>query len=125
MNTQRPLAVTVAVIIHALLSVGNILLSIPFLSGEALPDDGPPMFIVVLTLIIGLLGLVTAWGAWKLKRWGSISTTVLRVVDSLAAAPGIFFAPSLALQVGSAVGILLSIVVIWLLLMPTTRRVMA
>lgn len=125
MNTQKSLAVTVAVIIHAVLSVGNILLSIPYLSGAALPDDGPPLFIIVLTLIIGLVGLVTAWAAWKLKRWGSVSTIVLRVLDSLASAPGIFFAPSLGLQIGAAVAILLSIAVIWLLLMPATRRVMA
>jgi hypothetical protein len=124
MNVQRPLAVTVAVIIHTLLSVAGILLSIPFLSGDALPDDGPPLFIIILSLIIGLLGLVTAWGAWKLKRWGMISTIVLRALDGLAAAPGIFFAPSLGLQIGSTVGVILSLVVIWLLLMPTTRRVM-
>jgi hypothetical protein len=125
MNTQRPLAITVAAIIHAVLSLGNILLSIPFLTGAALPDDGPPLFIIILTLIIGLVGLVTAWGAWKLKRWGSVSTIVLRVLDSLTSAPAIFFAPSLGLQMGAVVGILLSIGVIWLLLMPTTRRAMA
>jgi hypothetical protein len=125
MNTTRPLAVTVAVSIQALLSIVNILLSIPFLTGGPLPDDGPPLFIIVLTLIIGLLGLVTAWGAWRLKRWGMVSTIVLRVVDSLASAPGIIFAPSLGLQIGAAVSIFLSVVVIWLLLMPTARRVMA
>jgi hypothetical protein len=125
MNPQRPLAITVAVIIHAVLSMADILLSIPFLSGAALPDDGPPLFIIVLTLIIGLVGLVTAWGAWKLKRWGSVSTIVLRVLDGLASVPGIFFAPSLGLQIGATVGVIFSFVVIWLLLMPTTRRIMA
>ena len=124
MNTQRPLTVTVAVIIHALMSVGAILLAIPFLTSSALPDDGPPLFIIVLNLIIGLLGLVTAWGTWQLKRWGMISTIVLRVIDGLAAAPGIFFAPSLGLQFGATVGVILSLVVIWLLVLPTNRRIM-
>ena len=124
MNISKPLAVTIAVAIHGLLSVSNILLSIPFLTGAPLPDDGPPLFIIVLSLILGLLGLVTAWGAWQLKRWGLISTVVLRVVDALAAAPGIFFAPSLGLQLGSAANVILSVVVIWLLLMPATRRIM-
>ncbi|MFN8455828.1 MAG: hypothetical protein U0401_14370 [Anaerolineae bacterium] len=125
MNTQRPIVVTVAVIIHAVLSVGNILLSIPFPNGATLPDDGPPLFIIIVTLIIGVVGLVTAWATWQLKRWGSTSTIVLRVLDSLASAPAIFFAPLLGLQMGAALGIVLSLVVIWLLLMPATRRVMA
>jgi hypothetical protein len=125
MNTQRPLAVTVAVIIHAVLSAGAILTSIPFLTGTVPPDEGPPLFIIILTLIIGLLGLVTAWVTWRLKRWGFVSTIVLRALDGLAAVPGIFFAPSLGLQIGAAVGVILSLVVIWLLLRPTARRVMA
>lgn len=121
----RPLAVTVAVIIQGVLSAADILLTLPFLSGAALPDDGPPLFINVLTLLIGLLGLVAAWGAWRRKRWGSVSTVVLRALDGLASVPAILFAPSLGLQIGAVVAILLSIAVIWLLLMPAARRVMA
>jgi hypothetical protein len=105
--------------------VANILLTIPFLTGAVPPDEGPPLFINILTLIIGLLGLVTAWATWRLKRWGMISTIVLRALDGLAAAPGIFVAPSLGLQIGATVAVILSLVIIWLLLMPTARRVMA
>lgn len=125
MNAQKPLTVTVAVIIQAVLSVANILLTIPFLTGAIPPEDGPPLFINIFTLIIGLLGLVTAWAAWRLKRWGMVSTVVLRVLNGLAAAPGIFVAPSLSLQIGATVAVILSLVVIWLLLMPTARRAMA
>ena len=87
--------------------------------------EGPPMFIMVITLIIGVLGLVSAWGVWQGKRWGMISTIVLRVLDSLGSAPGIVFAPTVMLQILSVVGIALSVVVIVLLLLPTSRRIYA
>ena len=124
MNTQRPLTIAIAVILQVLLSLGGIIFSFPYLMGQADPE-GPPMFIVVVTLIIGVLGLVSAWGAWQGKRWGMISTIVLRVLDSLGSAPGIVFAPVLVLQIMSVVGIALSVVVIVLLLLPASRRVYA
>lgn len=124
MNTQRPSAITTAVALHVLLSLAGIVLSIPDLINGANPE-GPPMFIVVLSIIIGVLGLVSAWGLWQGKRWGMISTVVLRILDALSAAPGIFFAPLLLLQIACVVNVVLSVVVIVLLFMPAARRVYA
>jgi hypothetical protein len=105
MNTQKPLTVTIAVVLHGLLSLLGIIFSISDLSG--------------------VLGLVTAWGIWQGKRWGVISTLVLRVLDILGTVPGIFFAPSLDLQIVCVVAVALSVGVIVLLLLPASRRIYA
>ena len=123
MNSQRPLPVTIAVVLHALLGLAAIVITIPEMTGGVSPDEGPPMFIVVTSLAVGILSLVSAWGAWQGKKWGQVLTIVLRAYDALSSAPGIIFAPTLALQILSGVGIVLSVVVIVLLLLPTTRRV--
>jgi hypothetical protein len=124
MNTQRLQTVTIAVVLQALLSVGGIIFGISALLSGA-DAEGPPMFILVTTLTIGVLGLVSAWGVWQGKRWGMISTIVLRLLDSLGAAPAIVFAPTTALMMSAIVGIALSVVVIVLLLLPASRRAFA
>ena len=123
MNAQRPLTVTIAIALHLLLSLLGIFFSISDLSGAN--PEGPPMFIIILSLIIGVLGLVTAWGLWQGKRWGVNSTIILRVLDILGTAPGIFFAPILVLQIVCALAVALSVVVIVLLLLPISRQVYA
>ena len=121
MNTQRSLPFTIAIALQLLLSVLDILVSIPDLIGQG-ASEGPPMFIVVLSLVIGILGLATAWGAWQGRRWGVISIIVLRFIDGLGAAPGIFFAPTTTLMVLATLGVVLSVVVIVLLLLPASRQ---
>ncbi len=125
MITQRPLPVTIAVVLHALLGLAAIFITIPEITGAVSPDEGPPMFIVVTSLIIGILSLVSAWGTWQGKKWGQVSTIVLRALDGLSAAPGIVFAPTLALSITAVVSVILAVVVIWLLLMPVSRQVFA
>jgi hypothetical protein len=125
MNAQRPTTITAAAVLQALLSLAALAISIPeLLSGGAAPE-GPPVFIMVLAVVIGALGLVAALGLWQGKRWGVIATIVLRVIDSLSGAPGLVFAPTMALRLASALGIALSIVVIVLLLLPASRRAYA
>ncbi len=94
MNAQRPLPVTIAVVLHALLGLAAIFIIIPEMTGAVSPDEGPPMFITVTALIIGILSLVSAWGVWQGKKWDQISTIALRALDGLSAAPGIVFAPN-------------------------------
>jgi|GEM_PF-800559 len=122
MHSQRPLPVTIAVVLHALLGLAAIFITIPEMTGAVGPDEGPPMFIVVTSLVIGILSLVSAWGAWQGKKWGQLSTIVLRALDGLSSAPGIVFAPTLGLSITATVSVILAIVVIWLLLMPVSRR---
>lgn len=122
MKMQRPLPVTIAVALQALLGLAAIFITISELTGNVSPDEAPPMFIIIASLVVGTLSLISAWGAWRGKKWGQILTIVLRAYDGLSSAPGIFLAGSVALSVTAIVSVILAIVVIWLLLMPVSRQ---
>jgi len=122
MKTQRPLPVTIAVTLQALLGLAAIFITVSELIGNVSPDEAPPMFIIIASLVVGTLSLISAWGAWQGKRWGQILTIVLRAYDGLTSALGIFVAGSVALVVTAVVSVILAIVVIWLLLMPVSRQ---
>ncbi|MCB0195296.1 MAG: hypothetical protein KDJ65_25335 [Anaerolineae bacterium] len=121
MPTQKSLPFTIAIGVQVLLSLLDIAVSIPDLTGTG-PAEGPPLFIVVLSLVIGILGLGAAWAAWQGQRWGVIAIIVLRAIDGLGAAPGIFFAPTTTLVVLATLGVVLSVLVIVLLLLPASRH---
>jgi hypothetical protein len=57
----RPLTVTVAIVLLALLSLSNLLA--PVIS------EGIPRAAVYLLIVVGALGLVSALGLWMLKGW--------------------------------------------------------
>jgi hypothetical protein len=57
----RPLTVSVAIVLLALLSLGNLLA--PVIS------EGIPRAAVYLLIVVGALGLVSALGLWMLKGW--------------------------------------------------------
>jgi uncharacterized membrane protein (DUF2068 family) len=125
MNTQRPMAITAAAVLQALLSLADLAISIPELLSGGTAPDGPPAFVMALGVVIGALGLVAALGLWRGKRWGIVATIILRVIDSLSAAPGLVFAPTMSLRLAAVLGIALSIVVIVLVLLPASRRAYA
>ena len=58
----RPLPVTVAAILLALFSLLNLL-------APLLLVGGPPAFVIYLSVVLGVLGLVAVAGLWMLKRW--------------------------------------------------------
>lgn len=121
----RSMNYTIAAVLQVLLSltgIGGALVYLPR-GAEALNQgtDSPPYVVLVLGLAFGVLGLVSAWGVWKNKRWGVILTIILRVVDGLLALPGVIFAPTMTLTLFSTVGVVLSVVVVALLLWPQPR----
>jgi hypothetical protein len=67
---SRPLPVTVAAIILVLFSV---LWNLTFpLWAQAIPrEEEIPAFIVFLTVVVGVAGLVGSAGLWMLRKWGS------------------------------------------------------
>ena len=71
MNTQRPPAVTVAVVLLALLSVVNMVP--PSLMASPAEASEVPAFVTYLGVILGVVGLVAAYGLWALKRWGRLA----------------------------------------------------
>jgi hypothetical protein len=113
-----------AIIIHLLFSLFALIDTLRLLpaGAEALnqvSSGTPPYFVVVAVGFIGALGLVSAYGAWYQQKWGIVLTIVLRAIDGLLALPGVLFAVSPLYQVLAGIGVMGSIVVIFLIL---TRR---
>ena len=110
----RPQPVTIAAILLALLSLANLLapLILPAEAGS----------VVYLIIVLGVLGLVAAGGLWMLKRGALWLTIVVSVLNILAAAPGLVFAPDLTGRVLAMIGVVGFAVVILLAVLPVSRR---
>ena len=120
MNTQRPPAVTVAVVLLALLSVVTMvppsLMFSPAVAAEI------PAFVTYLGVILGVVGLVAAYGLWALKRWSVWLTIILSAVSILLSVPPILFGPTVAIQVLNIVSGVAFALIIVLVLLPASRR---
>ena len=116
---SRPLPVSVAAIIQVLFS----LLSLP---GPLLPgSEGVPPGVLYSGIVLGVAGLVASAGLWMLKKWGLWLTIVVNVLGGLSAAPGVGAAPNAALQAVAIVFVLISVLVIVLVVLPSSRRALA
>jgi hypothetical protein len=111
---QRPQTVIIAAILLALLSLANLLA--PFI----LPAEAGS--IVYLIIGLGILGLVAAGGLWMLRRGALWLTIVVCVLNILAAAPGLVFAPDLTGRVLATIGVVGFALVIVLAVLPGSRR---
>ena len=115
---SRPQTVTVATILLALFSVLNVLF--PFF-----PVEGIPAAAVYTGVVAGAAGLVGAAGLWLLRKWGLGISVIVSVLNILDAAPGVAFAPNAALQVAATVTVLGFVLVLVLVVLPTSRRAFA
>jgi uncharacterized membrane protein (DUF2068 family) len=114
--------VTVAAILLALFSV-LIDLSFP-LWAESIPrEEEMPMFIIYLTVAVGVAGLVGAAGLWMLRKWDLWLAIVVCVLNILDGISGVVGAPNAALQVAAAVVVVVFALVIVLAVLPSSRRV--
>lgn len=117
MNTQRPATVTVAAILLGLLSAFGVLsVFIPALS------EGVPAVVVYGGIVIGVLGLIAAYGLWILQRWAAWLAVVLCALNLLSAAPGLAFAPTATLSLLAITSVVGSALIITLILMSDSRR---
>jgi uncharacterized membrane protein (DUF2068 family) len=107
----RPLPVTIATVLLALLSLANLL------SPLMLPDG-----VVALVVVLGVAGLIGAVGLWMLKRWSLWLTIIVSLLNILLAAPGLVFAPNPTLRILAAVGVVGFAVVMSLAVVPSARR---
>ena len=117
MDTQRPLSVTMAIVLLALLSLGNLLT--PVIS------EGTPASAVYLLFVMGVLGLAGAAGLWKLRRWALWFTIAVSILNILAAAPGLVFAPDPTSRALATIGVVGFALVILLVVLPNSRRAYA
>jgi hypothetical protein len=96
---SRPLPVTVAAVLLALLSLANLI-------SPLFPSEGVPAFVIYSGVVLGVVGLIAAAGLWILKRWALWLTIIVCVLNILSAAPGVAFGPTPTLRVGALVGVI-------------------
>lgn len=122
---NRPVNYTIVAILEVLFSLFSVVTGLPALfQGPAAVEQAgtnPPYFVFVIGFGIGLLGLVAAYGIWRMQKWGVVLTILLRAVASLITLPGILFAPTVQIKIFASVVILISIAMIVLLLWPKSR----
>jgi len=108
-----------AVIVHALNSLFGVALAFPFLM-QGPPTEGPiagiPQVVIVASALMGVAGLVSAYGAWQGQKWGVWLTVAIEAGNGLLALPGVLFAPSTPARISALVGVLVAIFVIVTLL---------
>ena len=100
---------TIAAVLAALLSLANTLVALVLLSQGSdkinHSTNQPPYGVIVTEVIVGLVGIVAAYGVFRGQRWAVVLTLVLMVVNVLISLPGIPFGPTTFDKVASAVGL--------------------
>ena len=126
---NRPKTYTSAALIQlavSLWAVGDALNDLR--QGAALAGEipiGAFYFFQALWLIIGLVGIVSAYGVWKNQRWGVILTMVTRGFEGLFALPGIFSTEPFAVKIPAFLFLTIAVVVIALLVWPKEKEITA
>ncbi len=115
----RPLPVTVATILLVLLS----LFDFPWPYQLFFPRvEEPPALVIYSGYVLGIVGIVVAIGLWMLKVWSYGAAIVVCVLNFLAGAPGVVFAPGAALKAVIAVTEVVAVLIIALVVLPDSRR---
>lgn len=111
---------TAAAVVNLVLSLIGIAFSLPALflgsDGAAEAGDQPPFGILVLVFALSMIGIVASYGIWKVERWGVVLAIVVNALNFVSGLPGAFVGPTVFLKIGSAVGCVLNVLVVWLLL---------
>jgi hypothetical protein len=119
---SRPPTVTLAAILLVLLS----LFDFPWLYRLLFPGVvEPPAFLNYLGYVLGIVGLLVAIGLWMMQKWSLWATIVVCVLNFLLGAPGVVFAPGAALKAVIAVGEVVAVLIIVLVVLPSSRRALA
>ena len=120
MNTRRPLPVTGAAILLALLSLLS--LSRLLLPGGA---EGVPVVVVYAGTVLSTAGLAATVGLWMMKAWSFWLTIVVSALTILAAAPGLAIGPDATSKAIVAVVVVVNALIILLVVLPNSRRAYA
>ncbi len=119
---SRPQSVTAAAILLVLLS----LFGFPWPWMLLFPGvEDPPAFIYYSGIVLGIVGLLVASGLWMLKAWSFRATIIVAVLNLLLGAPGIVLGPNAGIQVTSAVLAVVTVLIILLVVLPSSRRALA
>jgi uncharacterized membrane protein (DUF2068 family) len=110
-------------------SVATVLLVILSLFGFPWPwlllfpeAEQPPAFVLYTGLVLGIVGLVVAVGLWMMKAWSYWATIIVCVLNFLSGVPGVILGPTTGIQVLSAVLGVVAVLIIVLVVRPSSRR---
>jgi hypothetical protein len=116
---------TIAAVLAGLLSLMNAITALVLLPQGANKinhaSNQPPYAVDLISVVIGLIGIVAAYGVFRMQRWGVVSTLVLMVINVLISLPGIPFGPTMLDKVSSVVGVIASAAAIYFLLRRDTQ----
>jgi hypothetical protein len=116
MRNRRPAALTAAIAICIVNSLGNL---------AAFGAPPIPRPVAYASLLLAVAGVFGAFGLWRLARWGALASAAVLALTALLAAPGVVIAPFPALRIVAVVTVTLDIAGILLLFLPASRRVYA
>ena len=120
---SRPPTVTVAAILLVLLSLFGF--PWPWLILFPGVGEAPPAFIYYSGIVLGIVGLLVAFGLWMLRTWSLWAAIIVAVVNLLVGAPGIVLGPNAGIRVTSAVLTIVTVLIIGLVVLPSSRRALA
>ena len=112
-----PLPVAIAMLLLAILSLTNFL---PL--AVVLLVVGKPTALSYLLVVVGVLGLVGAWGLRMLNRWAMWLVILVCVLNILINLNFLINAREIAYLVNSVIFILVFALVILLVVLPNSRR---
>ena len=121
--SPRSLPVTVATILLALFSVMNF----PGPWWYLVPGvaEVTPMFVIYSGIVLGIVGIVAAVGLWMMKTWSLWLTIVVCVLNILLNVSGLVMMLPGGLKALIAVQTIGFVLVIVLVVLPSSRRVLA
>lgn len=108
---SRRFAYRVAVTLHALLGLYSVVSAFPMLLQGPPPVDSTPaipQFVLVLASLLGVVSLVSAYGAWRVQKWGIWLTIGVSVLGGLLAAPGVLVGPTPDARISATVGMVIA-----------------
>ncbi len=122
---SRPWSYTIAIALLALYCLISLLFEVPNLARGAAPVEGaPPFVLTVVNFTTAILGLVAAYGAWRMQKWGVVLAIIVAAIGILTSLPAILVA-SLPLRLLGGLGVVWSAAIIVLILRPTPHPVSA
>jgi len=94
----------------------NSLLSLPsFLQAAGPGEDGPPLSIMVLASIVGLVGVVATVLAWRGSRVALRIAAGTIIVNTITSLPALFVDVSAGVKVFVAIGVVVTVVTVVLM----------
>ncbi|HST65882.1 MAG TPA: hypothetical protein VLM05_11905 [Mycobacteriales bacterium] len=111
----------IGLVLAALLALGDVVsIANPTPDGE----EGPPLIVLVISLLIGVVTLVALVPAWRTgSRTALRAVAGTRIVSAILALPAFFVDVPAGIKVASAVAFAVSVVCVVLVLAPANRRV--